>query len=179
MGSKLASRSSGTLSRHRRCCTLEICLWECMEEELIELGKPFGKIVNTKVNVGSNCNQAFVEFVMVSCYFSLLEQDLVWGKTRYLQYSNRHEIINFKNSKDEASNALLVRIEGTKANNLINAKGKNPNNTIGTNGNYEEDLSQRLSHRVRRISTIKFKIHWFLSDLDQIRRSSPNTQNSN
>ncbi|RWV86810.1 hypothetical protein GW17_00051255, partial [Ensete ventricosum] len=37
--------------------------WECMEEELIELGKPFGKIVNTKCNVGANRNQAFVEFV--------------------------------------------------------------------------------------------------------------------
>ncbi|XP_056696821.1 uncharacterized protein [Spinacia oleracea] len=26
--------------------------WECTEEELIELGKPFGKVVNTKCNVG-------------------------------------------------------------------------------------------------------------------------------
>lgn len=38
--------------------------WECSEEELIELGKPFGKIVNTKCNVGANHNQAFVEFVI-------------------------------------------------------------------------------------------------------------------
>lgn len=37
--------------------------WECSEEELIELCKPFGKVVNTKVNVGANHNQAFVEFV--------------------------------------------------------------------------------------------------------------------
>lgn len=37
--------------------------WECIEEELVELCKPFGKIVNTKCNVGANRNQAFVEFV--------------------------------------------------------------------------------------------------------------------
>ncbi|KAL1819343.1 hypothetical protein ACET3Z_014212 [Daucus carota] len=36
--------------------------WECTEEELIELGKPFGKVVNTKCNVGANRNQAFIEF---------------------------------------------------------------------------------------------------------------------
>lgn len=37
--------------------------WECTEEELIELGKPFGTVVNTKCNVGANKNQAFIEFV--------------------------------------------------------------------------------------------------------------------
>ncbi|KNA10750.1 hypothetical protein SOVF_141470 isoform B, partial [Spinacia oleracea] len=37
--------------------------WECTKEELIELGKPFGKVVNTKCNVGANKNQAFIEFV--------------------------------------------------------------------------------------------------------------------
>lgn len=96
--------------------------WECTEEELIELGKPFGKIVNTKVNVGSNRNQAFVEFAdlnqaiaMVSYYASSPEQAQVRGKTVYLQYSNRHEIVNSKNSGDEASNVLLVTIEGVEA----------------------------------------------------------------
>ena len=43
--------------------------WECAEEELVELCKPFGKIVNTKSNVGANRNQAFVEFV--SSFFSI------------------------------------------------------------------------------------------------------------
>ncbi|GLJ48590.1 hypothetical protein SUGI_1025060 [Cryptomeria japonica] len=38
--------------------------WEFMEEELVELCKPFGKIVTTKCNVGANHNQAFVEFVI-------------------------------------------------------------------------------------------------------------------
>jgi polypyrimidine tract-binding protein 2 len=37
--------------------------WECSDEELVQLCKPFGKVVNTKVNVGANHNQAFVEFV--------------------------------------------------------------------------------------------------------------------
>lgn len=37
--------------------------WECTEEELVELCKPFGKIVNSRCNVDANRNQAFVEFV--------------------------------------------------------------------------------------------------------------------
>jgi hypothetical protein len=40
--------------------------WECVEEELVELCKPFGRIVNTKCGVGANRNQAFVEFVSPS-----------------------------------------------------------------------------------------------------------------
>ncbi|KAI4337950.1 hypothetical protein L6164_016311 [Bauhinia variegata] len=54
--------------------------WECTEEELIELGKPFGKVVNTKCNVGANRNQAFIEFAdlnqaiaMISYYASSSE----------------------------------------------------------------------------------------------------------
>lgn len=43
--------------------------WECTEEELIELGKPFGQVVNTKCNVGANRNQAFIEFVSVTTLF--------------------------------------------------------------------------------------------------------------
>jgi RNA recognition motif-containing protein len=37
--------------------------WECTEEELVDLCKPFGRVVNTMCNVGANRNQAFVEFV--------------------------------------------------------------------------------------------------------------------
>lgn len=37
--------------------------WECTHEELVDLCKPFGKVINTKCNVGANRNQAFVEFV--------------------------------------------------------------------------------------------------------------------
>ncbi|KAL5072210.1 hypothetical protein RYX36_023097 [Vicia faba] len=36
--------------------------WDCIEEELIELRKPFDKVINTKCNVGENRNQAFIEF---------------------------------------------------------------------------------------------------------------------
>jgi polypyrimidine tract-binding protein 2 len=96
--------------------------WECSEEELIELCKPFGKVVNTKVNVGANQNQAFVEFAdlnqaiaMVSYYASSSEPAQVRGKTVYLQYSNRQEIVTSKNSGDVASNVLLVTIEGVEA----------------------------------------------------------------
>lgn len=96
--------------------------WECSEEELVELCKPFGKVVNTKCNVGANRNQAFVEFAdlnqaisMVSYYASSSEPAQVRGKTVYLQYSNRQEIVNNKNSGDAASNVLLVTIEGVEA----------------------------------------------------------------
>lgn len=37
------------------------------------------------------------------------------GKTVYLQYSNRQEIVTSKNSGDVASNVLLVTIEGVEA----------------------------------------------------------------
>jgi polypyrimidine tract-binding protein 2 len=37
--------------------------WESTEEELVDLCKPFGRVVNTMCNVGANRNQAFVEFV--------------------------------------------------------------------------------------------------------------------
>ncbi|KAA0042561.1 polypyrimidine tract-binding protein-like protein 2 [Cucumis melo var. makuwa] len=96
--------------------------WECTEEELIELGKPFGKVVNTKCNVGANRNQAFIEFAdinqaiaMISYYASSSEPAQVRGKTVYLQYSNRQEIVNNKTTADVPGNVLLVTIEGTDA----------------------------------------------------------------
>ncbi|XP_039050824.1 polypyrimidine tract-binding protein homolog 2-like [Hibiscus syriacus] len=96
--------------------------WECPEEELIELGKPFGRVVNTKCNVGANRNQAFIEFAdlnqaiaMTSYYASSSEPAQVRGKTVYLQYSNRQEIVNNKTIADVAGNVLLVTIEGQDA----------------------------------------------------------------
>ncbi|XP_045794236.1 polypyrimidine tract-binding protein homolog 1-like isoform X1 [Trifolium pratense] len=96
--------------------------WECSEEELIELCNPFGRIINTKCNVGANRNQAFVEFVdqnqaisMVSYYASSSEPAQVRGKTVYIQYSNRHEIVNNKSPGDIPGNVLLVTIEGVEA----------------------------------------------------------------
>ncbi|OIT19151.1 polypyrimidine tract-binding protein -like 2, partial [Nicotiana attenuata] len=96
--------------------------WECTEEELIELGKPFGKVVNTKCNVGANRNQAFIELAelnqaiaMISYYASSSEPAQVRGKTVYLQYSNRQEIVNNKTTADVAGNVLLVTIEGNDA----------------------------------------------------------------
>ncbi|VFQ77634.1 unnamed protein product [Cuscuta campestris] len=96
--------------------------WECVEEELIELGKPFGKVVNTKCNVGANRNQAFIEFAelnqaisMISYYASSSEPAQVRGKQVYLQYSNRQEIVNNKTTADVAGNVLLATIEGNDA----------------------------------------------------------------
>ncbi|KAK7266411.1 hypothetical protein RIF29_19055 [Crotalaria pallida] len=96
--------------------------WECTDDELVELCNPFGKIVNTKCNVGTNRNQAFVEFAdlnqaisMVSYYASSSEPAQVRGKTVYIQYSNRHEIVNNKSPGDVPGNVLLVTIEGVEA----------------------------------------------------------------
>ncbi|CAN8252743.1 unnamed protein product [Cochlearia groenlandica] len=96
--------------------------WECTEEELIELGKPFGAVVNTKCNVGANRNQAFIEFEdlnqaiqMISFYASSSDPAQVRGKTVYLQYSNRQEIVNNKTTADVAGNVLLVTVEGEDA----------------------------------------------------------------
>lgn len=96
--------------------------WECTEEELIEFGKPFGKVVNTKCSVGANHNQAFIEFTdlnqaiaMISYYSSSAEPAQIRGKTVYLQYSNRQEILNNKSIGDVASNVLLATIEGVQA----------------------------------------------------------------
>ncbi|BAS73198.1 Os01g0619000 [Oryza sativa Japonica Group] len=93
--------------------------WDCTEEELVELGSPFGKVVNTKCNVGANRNQAFVEFAdqnqaiaMISYFASSAEPAQVRGKNVYLQYSNRQEIVNSKSSGEAAGNVLLVSMEG-------------------------------------------------------------------
>ncbi|KAH9309732.1 hypothetical protein KI387_037643 [Taxus chinensis] len=74
------------------------------------------------LNVGANRNQGFMEFEdvnqaisMVSYYASSSEPAQVRGKTVYLQYSNRHEIVNSKRAGDEPSNVLLVTIEGVEA----------------------------------------------------------------
>ncbi|KAL0886602.1 hypothetical protein Bca101_010585 [Brassica carinata] len=96
--------------------------WECTEDELIELGKPFGTVVNTKCNVGANRNQAFIEFEdlnqaiqMISYYASSSDPAQVRGKTVYLQYSNRQEIVNNKTAADVVGNVLLVTVEGEDA----------------------------------------------------------------
>ncbi|KAM0936185.1 putative RNA recognition motif domain, nucleotide-binding alpha-beta plait domain superfamily [Dioscorea sansibarensis] len=96
--------------------------WDCTAEEIFELCKPFGEIVNTKCNVGGNRNQAFVEFAgpdqaisMLSYYVSSSEPVQVRGKTVYIQYSSRREIVNnSKSSDDIAGNVLLVTMEGVQ-----------------------------------------------------------------
>ena len=55
------------------------------------------------------------DIAMVSYYDSSPKQSQVRRKTVYLQQSNRHEIVNSKNFGDEASNVLLVTIEGVES----------------------------------------------------------------
>ncbi|KAJ3673379.1 hypothetical protein LUZ60_006753 [Juncus effusus] len=96
--------------------------WECSPEELAELCKPFGPIIDTKCNVGANRNQAFVEFAelnqaisMVSYYATSSDPAQIRGKTVYIQYSNRQEIVHSKTVGESAGNVLLVTIEGVEA----------------------------------------------------------------
>lgn len=51
---------------------------------------------------------------MVSYYASSSEPAQVRGKTVYIQYSNRHEIVNNKSPGDVPGNVLLVTIEGVE-----------------------------------------------------------------
>lgn len=52
---------------------------------------------------------------MVSYYASSSEPAQIRGKTVYIQYSNRHEIVNNKSPGDVPGNVLLVTIEGVEA----------------------------------------------------------------
>lgn len=52
---------------------------------------------------------------MVSYYASSSEPASVRGKHVYIQYSNRHEIVNNKGPGDVPGNVLLVTIEGVEA----------------------------------------------------------------
>ncbi|KAI8006867.1 hypothetical protein LOK49_LG07G00258 [Camellia lanceoleosa] len=94
-------RKSATVSLHTtpsKVHHLGTLPWECIEEELIELGKPFGKVVNTKCNVGANRNQAFIEFAELNQAIAMISY--------YASSSNRLNV---------AGNVLLVTIEGTDA----------------------------------------------------------------
>lgn len=51
---------------------------------------------------------------MVSYYASSSEPAQVSGKTVYIQYSNRQEIVNNKSPEDITGNVLLVTIEGVE-----------------------------------------------------------------
>lgn len=52
---------------------------------------------------------------MVSYYASSSEPASIRGKHVYIQYSNRHEIVNNKGPGDVPGNVLLVTIEGVEA----------------------------------------------------------------
>lgn len=60
----------------------------------------------------ADLNQAIA---MISYYASSAEPAQIRGKTVYLQYSNRQEIVNNKVTADAASNVLLVTVEGVEA----------------------------------------------------------------
>lgn len=93
--------------------------YETTDEELRELAAPFGQLVQTKLNVGTNRNQAFIEFpdqaqsIQMANYFqNSADPAKVRGKTVYLQYSTRNEIVNAGGGGGERpGNCLLVTLE--------------------------------------------------------------------
>jgi len=70
------------------------------------------KIIFCNRNLQADLNQAIA---MISYYASSSEPAQVRGKTVYLQYSNRQEIVNNKTAADVPGNVLLVTIEGADA----------------------------------------------------------------
>lgn len=130
-----------------------------LSQELVELAAPFGNIVQSKLNVGPNRNQAFIEFTDVNLAVQMinffatssepakvgmhitaaltaeralrdvpirwhaLRLAVFWthqqsgvlqvrGKTVYLQYSTRDQIINSTTRTGEAAgNVILVSLE--------------------------------------------------------------------
>eukprot|EP00240_Pyramimonas_obovata_P004377 CAMPEP_0118924134 /NCGR_PEP_ID=MMETSP1169-20130426/2409_1 /TAXON_ID=36882 /ORGANISM="Pyramimonas obovata, Strain CCMP722" /LENGTH=375 /DNA_ID=CAMNT_0006865221 /DNA_START=93 /DNA_END=1216 /DNA_ORIENTATION=+ len=92
--------------------------WDCTVEDLKGLCESFGQVVQTKMNVGANKNQAFVEFsdvnqaiTMLTYYGTNSEPAQIKGKSVYLQYSTRQEIVNSSRDGDAESNVLLVSID--------------------------------------------------------------------
>lgn len=94
--------------------------YEATHEELEELAQPFGHVTQSKLSVGPNRNQAFIQFNdqstavrMVTHFASASEPAKVRGKTVYLQYSTRNEIINstVRAGEGGGSNILLVSLE--------------------------------------------------------------------
>eukprot|EP00899_Mesostigma_viride_P014708 jgi/Mesvir1/23238/Mv09240-RA.2 len=93
--------------------------WEATSEELQAICAPFGKVLNTKMNVGPSKNQAFVEMetlhqaiALVSFYAAAAEPPTVRGKGVFFQYSTRQEIVGGKaNDNPTTSNVLLVTFE--------------------------------------------------------------------
>lgn len=64
------------------------------------------------ISLQTDVNQAIS---MVSYFASSSEPAQIRGKTVYIQYSNRQEIINNKSPGETAGNVLLVTIEGVQA----------------------------------------------------------------
>lgn len=100
--------------------------YETTQEELEDLSRNFGTLVKTKLNVGANRNQAFIEFPdvqsavnMVHHFMSSAEPAKVRGKTVYLQYSTRQEIVNATSSAEEPSNVLLATLENLQPDTVI------------------------------------------------------------
>ena len=70
------------------------------------------KLLTVTNNLQADLNQAIA---MISYYASSSEPAQVRGKTVYLQYSNRQEIVHNKTAADVAGNVLLVTVEGEDA----------------------------------------------------------------
>jgi polypyrimidine tract-binding protein 2 len=77
----------------------------------LSLGRGYVFMIKVYI-LQADLNQAIS---MVSYYASSSEPAQVRGKTVYIQYSNRHEIVNNKSPGDVPGNVLLVTIEGVEA----------------------------------------------------------------
>eukprot|EP00878_Enallax_costatus_P012762 GHUV01013326.1.p1 GENE.GHUV01013326.1~~GHUV01013326.1.p1 ORF type:complete len:217 (+),score=26.21 GHUV01013326.1:130-780(+) len=98
---------------------------DATEQDVVDLCKPFGRIVKTKVSTGNaktQANQAFIEFENVNCamrmimsYVGSADPPKVRNKTVYLQYSTRQEIGSgnwgFGERHEQSGNVILIILD--------------------------------------------------------------------
>lgn len=93
-----------------RACIYIVCFYFCKPSILHS--RCFVSIIFFFYITQSDQNQAIA---MVSYCASSSEPPQVRGKSVYIQYSNRQEIVNNKSTGDISGNVLLVTIEGVEA----------------------------------------------------------------
>ncbi|CAH2055340.1 unnamed protein product [Thlaspi arvense] len=84
--------------------------WECVEEELIDLCKRFGEIVNTKTNVGANRNQAFVEFPALGADGKKVEtqSNVMLALIEKMQYAVTVDVLHTVRNNSNTNICLLL-----------------------------------------------------------------------
>ncbi|ONM40415.1 Polypyrimidine tract-binding protein homolog 2 [Zea mays] len=132
--------------------------WDCTPEELVELGTPFGKVVNTKCGVGANRNQAFIEFgdqnqaiAMISYYASSTEPAQVFSAFGFV-----HKIATF-----EKASGYQALIQFSDAETATSAKAALDGRCIPSYLLPELDVActLRITYSAHSVLNVKYQSH--------------------